>query len=152
MLDSLDYDILGCFAEKKTLTSWDIVKKLHPKDTNLNRYLSSVIFRLEKLRQQGFVRKRPHPERKKKSIYDLLVPLICRNGMVYAATGFGGLIIKCRFQDTCHRPCNFGSPTCQLVDYAKNHKEEALLMGLLELAGKNINLKNLKKPITVNQR
>lgn len=141
VLDSLDYSILGCFAEKQTRTSWEIVKILHPNETNLNRYLSSVIFRLEKLRQQGFVVKRPHPNRKRKSIYDLNPQSVCLDGTFFIPSKIGGIILQCKFEGECKRPCRFGSEDCKLSAFIRENKIEPFI-GLLEMVAKNVNIKS----------
>lgn len=139
-LDNQDFKILNMVAtiEQSTpISSWEICQKLFPEEDNPQNHLSSVIWRLEKLTNVGFLKQFPHPTRDGKAVYSLPELAFSVDGTVFIPSKIGGLIVNCKFIDGCKPKCQFGSSSCKLANLIRKEGLEVVLEIAKALAKKD---------------
>jgi DNA-binding CsgD family transcriptional regulator len=115
-LDNRDFRIVAIVASSaRPISSWEICQRLFPSEQNVQKHLSSVIWRLDKLTKVQALTKRPHPLRRKKVVYDFPNTSFSIDGTVFICSKLGGVIVSCRYAGNCH-PCRLESPKCKLSE------------------------------------
>jgi DNA-binding CsgD family transcriptional regulator len=123
-LDSRDFRILTIAADSgRPISSWEICRKLFPSEKNVQKHLSSVIWRLDKLSKIHALTKHPHPMRKKKVVYEFSNVPFGIDGTVFIPSKLGEVIVSCRFAGNCH-PCKLNSKKCRLSEIIRKGSYE----------------------------
>jgi len=114
--DERDFRILTIVADSGgPISSWEICQKLFPSERNVEKHLSSVIWRLDKLTKIHALIRHPHPRRRKKVVYCFSNAPFSIDGTVFIPSKLGELIVSCKFAGNCH-PCRLDSQTCKLSE------------------------------------
>jgi len=123
-LDDRDFRILTIIADSgKAISSWQICQKLFPSEENVQKHLSSVIWRLDKLVKVQALTKLPHPKRRKRVVYGFSKVPFSLDGTVFISSKLGELILSCRFAGNCH-PCRLDSKECRLSEIIREESHE----------------------------
>lgn len=145
-VDTVDFTILDIVAKQPTISSWDVCQQLFSEEKDskkLQNHLSSVIWRMRKLVQGGYLKRLPHPTRPKKAVYSLPALAFSVDGTIFIPSKAGGIIINCTHKEGCmaSRKCTFGGPNCKLANDIKQQGLESALR-IAEILSR-INTKNL---------
>ena len=125
-LDNRDFRILTIVSTaEKPISSWEICQKLFPSERNVQKHLSSVIWRLNKLIKIQALTKHPHPMRRKKVVYDFSNGPFSVDGTVFIPSKLGGVIVSCKYAGNC-QPCRLDSPECRLSEIIRKGGHELL--------------------------
>jgi len=125
-LDNRDFQILTIVASsERPISSWEICQKLFQKEKHVQKHLSSVIWRLNKLTKVQALTKHPHPMRRKKVVYGFSNTPFSIDGTVFIPSKLGGLIVSCRYAGNCH-PCRLDSLKCKLSEFVRKADHELM--------------------------
>ena len=125
-LDDKDFRILTIVADsEEAISSWEVCQKLFPSEKNVQKHLSSVIWRLDKLTKVQALTKLPHPRRKKRVVYDFSKTPFSIDGTVFIPSKLGEVIVSCKFVGNCH-PCRLNSQTCKLSEIIRKGGHELM--------------------------
>ena len=135
-LDNRDFQILTIVvSSERPISSWEICQKLFPSEKNVQKHLSSVIWRLSKLVKIQALTKHPHPMRRKKVVYGFSKAPFSIDGTVFIPSKLGGVIVSCRYAGNC-QPCKLDSQKCNLSETIRK-KDELLQAFNLKDGGGN---------------
>ena len=134
-LDNRDFRILTIVADSgRAISSWEICQRLFPSEKNVQKHLSSVIWRLNKLTKVQALTKHPHPTKRKKVVYDFSNTPFSIDGTVFIPSKLGGVIVSCKFAGNCH-PCRLDSQKCRLSEIIRNKESQELVQAFYSQDG-----------------